>query len=503
MPDMLAERTDTLGDASVDVLIIGTGFAGLAMAIQLQEAGFNDVLLLEKAGEVGGTWRDNTYPGCACDIPSHLYSLSFAQKADWSRMYPQQPELLAYLRGVAAQYGLHRRIRFHTKFHGAAWDAAAGRWQAATSTGRITARVLISGAGGLHIPALPDLPGLAGFSGPKFHSAEWDPGIALAGKRVAVIGTGASAIQFIPQIAPEVAQLDLYQRTPAWVMPKADRPFTPLQQRLLGLRPVRAAFRRYLFWTHELRVLAFLGNRRAQRLADRLARAHLARQVPDPALRARLTPSYTMGCKRIMISNDFYPALCRPNVELVTERIAEIRAHTIVDATGAERPADAIIFGTGFEVTSAYRHTRITGIGGQDLAALWDRTGMRAYHGVAIAGFPNYFMLLGPHSALGHNSVVLMIEAQTRYIAQLLTQLRREGASAAEVKPEAQDRFVAGIEQRMRGTVWQDGGCASWYQDAHGRVPTIWPGSAAAYQRALRRPDLRDYRLLARQAQTA
>jgi cation diffusion facilitator CzcD-associated flavoprotein CzcO len=500
---MLAACSAAPGDATVDVLIVGTGFAGLAMAIKLQEAGFPDVLLIEKAAEVGGTWRDNTYPGCACDIPSHLYSLSFAQKADWSRMYPQQPELLAYLRGVAAQYGLPRRIRFNTAFHGASWDEASGRWHVDTSTGRITARVLISGAGGLHIPAFPQIPGLEGFSGAKFHSAEWDHGVSLEGKRVAVIGTGASAIQFIPEIAPPAARLDVYQRTAAWVMPKADRPFTQGQKRLLGLPPIRTAFRSYLFWLHELRVLAFLGNKRAQRVAEKLAKAHLARQVADKDLRAKLTPDYTMGCKRVMISNDYYPALARPNVALITDRIAEIREHSIVDAAGAERPADVLIFGTGFEVTSAYRHTRITGIGGQELATLWDRTGMRAHQGVSVAGFPNYFMLLGPHSALGHNSVVLMIEAQAKYIAGLLVQLRQAGAGAAAVREEVQDRFVTGVEQRMRGTVWQDGGCASWYQDVHGKVPTIWPGGAASYQRALRAPDLRDYRLLGRATQTA
>jgi cation diffusion facilitator CzcD-associated flavoprotein CzcO len=486
--------------AATDVLIVGTGFAGLAMAIRLRQAQFSDLLIIEKAPDVGGTWRDNTYPGCACDLPSHLYSLSFAQNADWSRMYPQQPELLAYTRGVVEDYKLRPNIRFNTALVSASWDEAAALWRVTTTTGNITARVLISGMGGLHIPATPKLPGLEIFEGKTFHSAQWDHGYDLTGKRVAVIGTGASAIQFVPQIAPNVARLDLYQRTPPWVIPKPDRAFSKLEKALFKAPPYRAAFRKYLFYLHELRVWSFLGNQRAMKLSHNLAAGHLHRQVADPDLRAKLTPNYKIGCKRVMLSNDYYPALQRPHVEVVTNGIARVNAHSITDAAGEERPVDAIIFGTGFEVTTAYKHTKIRGIGGQELGALWDTTGMSAYNGIAVAGFPNYFMLVGPHTGLGHNSIVYMIEAQANYIVDALKKLRAAGAPAMDVAAGAQARFVAALETRLRGTVWQDGGCDSWYKDEHGKVTTIWPGSAAAYQKAVKTADLQDYHLLGTQA---
>jgi len=491
MLDTVARPGQT--ETTTDVLVVGTGFAGLAMAIRLQEAGFFDVLLLEKGMDVGGTWRDNTYPGCACDIPSHLYSLSFAQAGEWSRLYPRQPELLAYLRRVADTYGLRPRIRFNTTMQGAVWDAAAGVWHVETDRGRFRARVLISGAGALHIPAAPALPGLETFRGKTFHSAQWDPGFDPAGQRIAVIGTGASAIQIVPELAKTAAELHVYQRTPAWIMPKPDRAFSSLERALLRLPPYRAAFRKYLFMTHELRVLAFMGNKRAQNVAARMARAHLAAQVSDPALREKLSPTYEMGCKRVMISNDFYPALTQPHVRLVTDPIATISASEVTDAQGVARAVDAIVFATGFEVTSAYRHMNIAGTNGRSLAALWDETGLQAFNGLAVSGFPNYFLLLGPHTGLGHNSVVIMIEAQVGYIVDLLTQMRSAGVQVADVQPAAQTRFVDMVAQRLVGTVWQDGGCDSWYKDRHGRVSAIWPGSAAAYQKALRRADLRDY----------
>lgn len=496
MLDMAVDRTDDVSGLLVDVLIIGTGFGGLAMAVKLGEAGFSDILLIEKGNDVGGTWRDNIYPGCACDVPSHLYSLSFAQNGDWSRMYPQQPELFAYVRDVADKYALRPKIRFNTAMREALWDEAAGHWVVVTSAGRLWARVLVSAAGGLHIPAYPKLPGLSRFAGKTFHSACWEHDYDLAGKRVAVIGTGASAIQFVPQIAARVARLDVYQRTPPWILPKPDRVFSGLEQKLLKFAPYRAAFRKYLFYIHELRVLAFMGNKQAQKIATKIASDYLAAQIQDPALRARLTPDYTIGCKRVMISNDFYPALARPNVTLITDPIAEIREHSIIDVACGEREVDAIIFGTGFEVTSAFRHTKITGQGGLALADLWDETGMRAHHGITISGFPNYFMLLGPHTALGHNSVVIMIEAQVGYIVDALRQMRDVGIPAINVRAEAQARFTVALESRLAGTVWQDGGCESWYKDRHGKVTTIWPGSAGAYQKAVRAADLRDYEFL-------
>jgi cation diffusion facilitator CzcD-associated flavoprotein CzcO len=483
-----------------DTLIVGAGFGGLAMGVKLRAAGFEDFLIIEKAEDVGGTWRDNTYPGCACDVPSHLYSLSFAQKADWSRVYPGQPELQAYVRGVADSLDLRRKIQFGTEMQAAAWDEASASWRVTTSAGVVKARVLVSAVGGLHVPAAPNLPGLETFKGAKFHSARWDHGVDLSGKRVAVVGTGASAIQFIPQIAPLAARLDVYQRTPAWVIPKPDRPFKPWETALLRLAPVRAAFRRLLFRLHEQRVLSFLGDQQALALATRLALENLEKSVADPVLREKLTPKYQIGCKRVMLSNDYYPALQRKNVELITAGIAEVRANSIVDAGGVERPVDAIVFGTGFEVTTAYRHLRLTGVGGTSLADLWDTTGMAAYNGITVSGFPNYFMLMGPHTGLGHNSVVIMIEAQVGYIVDALQRMRAAQVAAIDVDETVQARFVAGLETRLQGTVWQDGGCSSWYKDAHGKVTAVWPGSAAAYVKAVRAADLRDYRIMARQA---
>jgi cation diffusion facilitator CzcD-associated flavoprotein CzcO len=486
---------------TTDVLIVGTGFAGMAMAIKLQEAGFKDLLLLEKGNDVGGTWRDNTYPGCACDIPSHLYSLSFEPKTDWSRMYPQQPEIYAYLRDVADKHGLRVKIKFNTAFEAAAWDEALAVWHVQTSAGPVTARVLVSGMGGLHIPSFPKLKGLENFAGKAFHSAQWDHAYDLTGKRVAVIGTGASAIQFVPQIAPQVAHLDLYQRTPPWIVPKPDKPFSAAAKNRFKIGFYRKAFRKFLFYLHELRVMAFLGNKRALKLASHMALSHIQRKVTDPVLQAKVTPNYKVGCKRVMISNDYYPALNRANVDVITDGVAEIKPHSIVDTKGVERPVDAIIFGTGFEVTTAYKHWKIAGIGAQSLGALWDKTGMRAFKGVTIAGFPNFFLLLGPHTALGHNSVVIMIEAQVNYIIDALKKLRAVGKPAINVAAGAQAGFIDELKGKLKGTVWQDGGCNSWYQDEHGFVSTIWPGSAASYQKTMKSADLRDYEVLATQAE--
>jgi cation diffusion facilitator CzcD-associated flavoprotein CzcO len=486
---------------TTDVLIIGTGFAGMAMAIKLQQAGFNDLLMLEKGNDVGGTWRDNTYPGCACDIPSHLYSLSFEPKTDWSRMYPQQPEIYAYLQAVADKHKLRAKIKFNTAMQAAAWDEARAVWHVQTSAGPMEARVLISGMGGLHIPSLPNLNGLERFEGKMFHSAQWDHSYDLTGKQIAVIGTGASAIQFVPQIAPKVAHLDLYQRTPPWIVPKPDKPFSEAAKNRFKIGIYRKAFRKFLFYVHELRVMAFLGNKRALKLASHMALSHINRKVADPVLRSKITPNYKVGCKRVMISNDYYPALTRPNVDVITDGVAEIKAHSIVDTKGVERPVDTIIFGTGFEVTTAYKHWKLTGIGGQSLGALWDKTGMRAFKGVTIAGFPNFFLLLGPHTALGHNSVVIMIEAQVNYIVDALKKLRAKGKPAINVAAPVQDKFIAGLKVKLQGTVWQDGGCNSWYQDEHGFVSTIWPGSAASYQKTMKSADLRDYEVLATQAE--
>jgi cation diffusion facilitator CzcD-associated flavoprotein CzcO len=485
------------GVKQVDVLIVGTGFAGLACAIKLQEAGFGNLLLLEKAGEVGGTWRENTYPGAACDIPSHLYSLSFEPKTDWSRLYPQQPELLTYLRDVAERNSLRPLIRFNTAMVSARWDEARAVWAVTTTGGPIEARVLIGGMGPLHWPVYAPLAGIEAFQGVRFHSAEWTHDYDLTGKRVAVIGTGASAIQFIPQVATRAAQVTVFQRTPPWIMPRRDRPISAKWQERYRDHPItRKLFRQYLFWFHEIRVLGFLGNKRAQKAAAQIATRHINKYIKDPLLRAKVTPTYALGCKRTLVSDDYYPALTAPNVELTTAGVKEVRARSIVDNEGIERTVDAIIYGTGFEVTTSFERLRLYGTGGRELNQVWSASGMSAFKGIAVPGFPNFLLLLGPNSGLGHNSVVIMIEAQVRYIVDLLRKMRTEGIWAVAPKPAAHDAYSAELARKMAHTVWQEGGCKSWYMDAQGRNTTLWPGSVLSYRDTTKAASLADYEVI-------
>jgi cation diffusion facilitator CzcD-associated flavoprotein CzcO len=484
-----------VADTSVDILIVGAGFAGLGMAIALRKAGFESFLLIEKGDDVGGTWRENRYPGCACDIPSHLYSFSFDLKPDWSRMYAPQPEIWEYLRECAKRYGVLGRVRFHTALREAVWDAARGLWNVTTQDGeRIHTRVLISGMGALHVPRYPDLPGLERFRGPAFHSAAWDAGVALEGRNIAVIGTGASAIQFVPQIAPRAGRIYLYQRTPPWILPKADFPIAGRWQEHFARVPgLMRLYRAWLFWNLEIRVAGFLGNRWLERQGERLARRHLDRQVADPQLRAALTPNYAFGCKRVLISSDFYAAIQLPNVELLTGLVAEVREHSFVTADGVKRPVDVLIYATGFRATDLLHGVRIVGRGGIDFQQAW-RASRSALFGITMSGFPNFFMLLGPNTGLGHNSVVLMIEAQIRYVMSCLKLMERRGCRSMDLRLESQRRFGDFLRRRLATTVWQTGGCRSWYQDAEtGENPTIWPGSVVAYRRRTQRVAAADY----------
>jgi cation diffusion facilitator CzcD-associated flavoprotein CzcO len=480
---------------TVDVLIVGAGFAGLGMAIHLRKAGMESFLVVEKGGEVGGTWWYNRYPGCACDIPSHLYSFSFLRNPDWSRMYAGQEEILAYLKDCANHYGVAARVRLNTPLREARWDDARGVWRAVVGSGSVVeARVLVSGMGALHVPRIPEIEGMERFRGPAFHSAEWDAGALLGGRRVAVVGTGASAAQIVPAIAPEVARLHLFQRTPAWILPRFDHPISARARRWFRrVPPITWLLRSFLFWNLELRVGGFLKGGFMRRLGAKMSRKHLESQVPDAALRAALTPQYEFGCKRVLISSDFYPALLRPNVELVTSAIAEIREHSIVTADGVERPVDAIVYGTGFRVTEMLGGICIYGRGGAELHDVW-RERIAAYLGIAVPGFPNFFMLLGPNTGLGHNSVVLMIEAQVRYVMSCLNLMRRRGAVALDLRPEVLRSFMDEMRARLPKTVWESGGCQSWYQDHRtGETPAIWPGSVVEYQRRTRSANAEDY----------
>lgn len=482
---------------AVDVCIIGAGFSGLGMAIQLRKAGMESFLILEKASDIGGTWWENRYPGCACDIPSHLYSFSFEPSTDWTRMYPDQQEIHGYLKRCVERHELGSRIRLNTRFEEAKWDESAGLWHILDGNGlQIDARVLVSGMGALHVPRYPSLKGAESFAGPSFHSALWDDSVSLEGKRVAVVGTGASAIQFVPQIAPRVAKLHLFQRTPAWIVPRLDFPFTERKKHRFRRIPLlRWAFRQYIFWRQEVRVLAFLGNERFRAKMEAIARRHLRRHVKDPALREALTPHYALGCKRVLVSDDFYPALSRDNLELVTSEITEVREHSIVTADGTERPIDVLIYGTGFRATEPLIGCRIIGRGGHEIHDVW-KARMSAYLGITVSGFPNLFVLLGPNTGLGHNSVILMIEAQVRYVIDCLKLMKRRKQRAMDVRPEVQQGFVEETHRRMQKTVWLSGGCHSWYQDEKtGEVTTIWPGSVLAYVRRTSGVSASDYQL--------
>jgi cation diffusion facilitator CzcD-associated flavoprotein CzcO len=473
-------------------VIVGAGFSGLCAGIQLRKAGIENFVILEKADGVGGTWRANTYPGAACDIPSHLYSYSFEPNPSWSRAYGGQPEILAYLEHCATKYGLRPHLQCNAKVVAARFDETRGTWSVTVEDGRVLrARALILGNGALHLPQIPDLPGLASFRGKTFHSARWDHDAPLDGKRVAVIGTGASAIQFVPQIAPRVAQLDVFQRTPPWIVPKADRPIRAAEQWAFEHVPGAHWLRRSgLYWLFESRVLGFAFAPRVNAVLEKIVLKHLERSVPDAALRAKLTPSYRLGCKRILISNDYYPALARPNVDLVTGGIERVEERGIRTRDGRLHELDAIIFGTGFRVVDYLASMKIIGTGGQDLNDVWTSS-VRNYLGINVSGFPNLFLLMGPNTGLGHNSMIFMIEAQARYAVDAIRTMHRNALATIDVRPEVEQAFRAEMTRRLSNTVWTSG-CSSWYMAPDGEV-LLWPGFTFDYWWRTRRIDLRAY----------
>lgn len=499
------ERADV-----VDVAIVGSGFSGLGMGIQLKLAGRDDFVILEKADGVGGTWRENRYPGCACDVPSHLYSFSFEQNPDWTRAFAPQPEILAYLERCADKYGLLPHLRFGAEVVRAVFDEDAangtGCWRVALRDGRrghreLWARHLVMGVGALHRPAIPRFADAERFRGRAFHSAEWPADVDLDGKRVAVIGTGASAIQIVPQLAPRVARLHLYQRTPPWVLPRPDRAMSRIERRLFrALPPLQRLYRYGIYALMELRAYGFTVDPRVLRLAALLGRRHLRRQIADEALREKLTPHYLPGCKRILMANDYYPALTRPHVEVVSEPIVRFTERGIVSTTEhgreprgeVEREVDAIIYGTGFQVTEMFTHLEVRGRGGVELNELWRREGIEAYLGTTVAGFPNLYLLMGPNTGLGHNSMVFMIEAQVRYVLSCIRAQEQRGARWADVLPAVQRGYNESLVPRLARSVWASG-CHSWYLDGRGRNPTAWPGFTVEYWWRTRRVRPEDY----------
>jgi cation diffusion facilitator CzcD-associated flavoprotein CzcO len=475
------------------VAVIGTGFAGLGISIKLKEQGIEDFVVFERASSVGGTWRDNTYPGCACDVPSHLYSLSFAPNPDWSRSFSPQPEIWSYLQRTAEQADLLPHIRFDCDVTDARWNDDEKLWVLQTADGEFRCRVLIAGIGGLIEPRLPDVPGLAEFEGEVFHSARWNHDYDLRGKRVAVIGTGASAIQFVPQIQPKVSELHLFQRTPAWIAPRADHPISDLRKRIYRRFPaLQRANRALIYRSREILAFAFVKHPKLMSYPQRVAEKHIRSQVDDPELQRKLTPDYTFGCKRALISNDFYPAVCQENVELLTEGLAEVRGNTVIGSDGTEREVDAIILGTGFDITGFPGAKIVHGRDGTSLTELWNGS-PTAHRCTTVSGFPNFFILGGPNFGTGHMSAVEMFENQFAYVLDALAKIERQGIASVDVRRDAQDRFVAELDRKMAGTVWMTGGCNSWYLDDTGRNSTLWPDWTSEHAKATERFDVGEY----------
>jgi cation diffusion facilitator CzcD-associated flavoprotein CzcO len=476
----------------IDIAIIGSGFGGLGAAIKLRAKGFTDFLIFEKADDIGGTWRDNTYPGCACDVTSNLYSFSFALNPGWSETFSGYREIWDYLAACVDRFGLRPHLRLGHEIREAAWDEHERRWLLTTDRGTYKARVVIAATGPLSQPSTPDIPGLSSFSGKVFHSAQWDHEYDLTGRDVAVIGTGASAVQFVPRIQPQVKRLRVFQRTPGWCVPHVTRRRTRAEQWLYRNVPGLLRLNRtLLYWGYESMGVGFM-HPRINRIAQRVAERNLRRQVPDPELRAKLLPGYTMGCKRVLRSNAYWPAMGQPNVDLITSGIKQIRPGGILDGDGTEHRVDTIILGTGFHVTDSPVMQRIRGRDGRSLAEAWTPT-MRAYLGTTVHGFPNFFFLLGPNTGLGHTSVVIMIESQLKQVVKALEHMRRNGIQTMEPTAQAQRRDSAQVDRKMAGTVWTAGGCRSWYLDSTGRNSTLWPGFATTFRLRLRSLRPADY----------
>ncbi|HRD28233.1 MAG TPA: NAD(P)/FAD-dependent oxidoreductase, partial [Caulobacter sp.] len=458
----------------LDAIIIGAGFGGLTAAIKLKEAGFGRLVVLEKGDRIGGTWRENTYPGACCDVPSRLYSLSFALNPDWTRAFSPQAEIRDYMERVAAQFGVVDRFRFNSEVEKAVWDEAAGRWTVTVKGGEtLSAPVLVSGLGQLNKPGYAGIPGRDRFKGDSWHSAAWRHDIDLAGKTVGCIGAGASAIQYIPEIAKTAGKVIIFQRTPNYIVPRMDRAFSGFEKWLYRTFPAIDRLNRWFIWQMmDLRFNAFKQGTKSAENFRKLALKYLDAVVTDPKLKAKLTPDYPIGCKRILVSDDYYQTLVRPNVELVTEAVAEVTPGGVKTADGAEHACDVLVYGTGFITTDFVSPVEIVGAGGRSLSAAW-KDGAEAYLGVTVAGFPNLFMLYGPNTNLGHNSIIVMIEAQVGYLVEAMKELKRRSARSLTVKDEAFKRFNVELQQDLTKTAWA-GSCSSWYKTASGKITNNW-----------------------------
>ncbi|MFM9377738.1 flavin-containing monooxygenase [Gordonia sp. VNK21] len=487
----------------VEIAIVGAGFSGLGAAIKLSQNGVDDYLVIDRGNDFGGTWRDNTYPGAACDVPSHLYSYSFAQNPDWSRSYSHQPEIHGYINGVADNYGIGARTWFTSEVESAHWNEDEHRWELSVSRSvdggpaeqvTVRARHLVGAVGPLCEPNLPDIEGIDGFGGTIVHSARWDHEMDFTGKRVAVIGTGASAIQIVPQLGKVVGHLDVYQRTAPWIIPRNERPYLPVENWAFKNVPgLQNLIRGGIYGFNETVAAGMTFAPKALKPVELISRANIFKGIRDPKLREAVTPSYAVGCKRILKSNDWYPTLDQPNVDLVTDGIEKITEAGIVSRDGTLREVDVIVVATGFHVTDSPVFATIHGAGGRSLADVWDQTGMRGYKGSFVHGFPNMMLLIGPSTGLGHTSMVYMIESQLNYLVDYIRTARRSGITRTEVTEEAQDRFNSGVQHSLRNSVWVNGGCSSWYQDEHGNITTVWPGFTFTFRNATRRFDIAAY----------
>ncbi|MGB1906817.1 MAG: flavin-containing monooxygenase [Spongiibacter sp.] len=492
----MGAKLNEQGRGVIDVAIIGAGFGGLGLAIRLQQQGGCNYRIFERASEVGGVWRDNIYPGAACDVPSHLYSFSFAPNPRWGRLYSPQQEIHRYLRHCADKYDLRRHISFGWTLEAADYDEAQGLWSLSFDGGRQQqARMVVMAIGALNIPKYPDIPGLDEFRGKVMHTAEWDAAYSLRGKRVAVVGTGASAIQVIPAVQPEVESLTVFQRTPPWVLPKRDRPLQSREQRRFARWPWLQRLARSLQYLRMESVLpVFIWDSLFTRFGERLGRRYLRSMIRDTTLRRQLTPDYSMGCKRVLLSDDYYPALCRDNVEVIADGVAALEANAIVSRSGERREVDAVILATGFKVPAAGAPLPIKGLGGRQLAQDW-ADAAEAYKGVAISGYPNLLYIMGPNTGPGNTSVIFYIESQIRYISQYWQALQRTPSGSFDLRPEVHRAYNDKIQRMFKGTTWVSG-CNSWYLTKDGRNTTLWPGFSWRYRMITRRFSLADYELL-------
>ncbi len=481
------------GSSPWTVAIVGVGVSGICAAIKLREAGITDFVILEKAGSIGGTWRDNTYPGAACDVRSHFYSFSFEPNPDWSRVYAPQPEILAYFEGCVEKYGIAPHIRFNQEVTEATFDEARGVWTLDVAGGEpVEARTVILGCGQLNRPAFPRIEGADSFAGASFHSARWNHDVDLKDKRVASIGNGASAIQYVPEVAKEAGHLTIFQRSANWIVAREDRAFTEEEKQRFRNVPLARLWARWkIYLVNEFDFLAFLKDSWLRRKREKAIRAWLEEVIPDPALRATQTPDYPLGCKRILVSSDYFPALNRQNVDVVTSPIARIRPDGIETADGTFTALDVIIYGTGFETMSFVGPITVTGRNGRKLDDAWAK-GAEAHLGVTVAGFPNLFVCYGPNTNLGHHSIIFMIECQVRYIVACIREILARDLAVLEVREEAMARSNRQVQDAMKKTVWE-GGCRSWYKTADGKVTNNWSGPIFQYWLKTRRPDFSEY----------